>query len=336
MDEYENLRDIALGCPDFDDDALRNALTLLEIAFAEDLGTPTPCLYHEPDHPVIGDLKLRFHERPGPSGDLTTSATIPPEARGSARFVARGPGVVAGLPILRLTAHRFSILAYEELVGDGDPVGPGTVIATMEGLMGPLLALERTALNFLQRLSGVATLTARFVQEVKGTKAVILDTRKTTPGWRALEKYAVRCGGGKNHRFGLYDAVLIKDNHLATLASLGHPDPIGAAVASAKEKAPAGTVVEVEVDTLDQFDRALACRPDIVLVDNLGPENLAEAARRRDERAPSVLLEASGGVSLATVGAIARTGVDRISVGALTHSAPALDIGLDFGRSAPS
>jgi nicotinate-nucleotide pyrophosphorylase (carboxylating) len=194
-----------------------------------------------------------------------------------------------------------------------------------------LLMMERTALNFLQRLSGIATLTARFVAEVAGTKAVILDTRKTTPGWRALEKYAVRCGGGTNHRFGLYDAVLIKDNHLAWLAEGG--DPIGRAVAAARAGAPKGNkFIEVEVDTLEQLDRALEVGPDIILVDNLGPEKLAEAVRRRDAKAPGILLEASGGVTLETVRGLALTGVDRISVGALTHSAPALDIGLDFDR----
>ena len=199
--------------------------------------------------------------------------------------------------------------------------------------MRDLLVIERTVLNFLQRLSGIATLTARFAAEVAGTRAVILDTRKTTPGWRVLEKYAVRCGGGYNHRFGLYDAVLIKDNHLAWLADDG--DPIGRAIRASREHAPEGTVVEIEVDTLDQLDRALECAPEIILVDNFGPEALAEAVRRRDARAPSVLLEASGGVTLETV-RLAATGVDRISVGALTHSAPALDIGLDFERSLPS
>ncbi len=146
--------------------------------------------------------------------------------------------------------------------------------------MRSLLAMERTALNFLQRLGGIATLTARFVAEVARAKAVILDTRKTTPGWRALEKYAVRCGGGKNHRIGLYDAILIKDNHLAWLA--GEGDPIGSALAAARAHAPSGSFVEVEVDSLEQLDRALECAPDIILVDNLGPEALAEAVRRRD------------------------------------------------------
>jgi nicotinate-nucleotide pyrophosphorylase (carboxylating) len=199
--------------------------------------------------------------------------------------------------------------------------------------MRSLLALERTALNFLQRLSGIATLTSRFVAATAGTRAAIYDTRKTTPGWRALEKYAVRCGGGRNHRFGLYDAVLIKDNHLAWLQGPGGLDvaaSIVASVATARANVPAGTIVEVEVDTLEQLDVALGCGPDIILVDNLGPEDMAEAVRRRDAVAPSVRLEASGGVSLATVGALAAAGVDRISVGALTHSASSLDLAMDY------
>jgi nicotinate-nucleotide pyrophosphorylase (carboxylating) len=267
----------------------------------------------------------------GLTGDLTAQATIPADARGAARFVARAAGVVAGLPVVELLAARFELAeGWQPTIGDGDRVERGTEVARVEGLMRSLLAMERTALNFLQRLSGVATLTARFVAEVADTNAVILDTRKTTPGWRLLEKYAVRCGGGRNHRIGLYDAVLIKDNHLAWLAADG--DPIGRALAAARMLTPQGTVVEVEVDTLEQLDRALQCAPDIILVDNLGPAALAEAVRRRDARAPGVLLEASGGVTLATVAALARTGVDRISVGALTHSAPALDIALDFSR----
>jgi nicotinate-nucleotide pyrophosphorylase (carboxylating) len=294
---------------EFDPAARRNAEALLELAVSEDLGT---------------------------IGDVTAAATIPDNARGAARFVARGEGVIAGMPVLELIARRFGLGNwYNAQVADGDVLAPGTSVGEVYGPMRSLLAMERTALNFLQRLSGIATLTARFVAEVAGTKAVILDTRKTTPGWRALEKYAVRCGGGHNHRFGLYDAVLIKDNHLAWLAHLGQPDPIASAVASARTYTTGGTVVEVEVDTLEQLDRALDARPDIVLVDNLGPEALAEAVRRRDAKAPSVQLEASGGVRLETVAALARSGVDRVSVGALTHSAPALDIGLDFDRSLP-
>ena len=296
-----------MNLPDFGAPELANARALVDLALAEDLG-----------------------ER----GDVTAAATIPAREPGSARFVARSPGVVAGLPVAALVAITLDPdLRFAATRDDGDRVATGDVLATIAGPMRSLLAAERTMLNFLQRLSGVATLTARFVTEVAGTNAVILDTRKTTPGWRRLEKYAVRCGGGTNHRVGLHDAILIKDNHLAHLHAGG--DPIGAALAAARQ---AGfkklQFVEVEVDDLDQLDRALGCGPDIILVDNLGPDGLAEAVRRRDERAPGILLEASGGITLATVGTLARTGVDRISVGALTHSAPALDIGLDYGDSA--
>ncbi|MGE3822232.1 MAG: carboxylating nicotinate-nucleotide diphosphorylase, partial [Isosphaeraceae bacterium] len=270
-------------------------------------------------------------------GDLTSGLLIPGDGKGRARFVARSGGVVAGLPVLRIVATRFGVSdGFEPRVSDGDRVRPGATIAEISGAMRPLLAFERTALNFLQRLSGIATLTHRFVEAVKGTRSVILDTRKTTPGWRALEKYAVRCGGGRNHRFGLFDAVMIKDNHLAWLASLGRNDPIGDAIQSARAGIAQGTLIVVEVDTLEQFDRALGSGPDVILVDNLGPERLAEAVRRRDAKAPHVLLEASGGVTLETVASLAETGVDRISVGALTHSAPALDVGLDFDRSTPA
>jgi nicotinate-nucleotide pyrophosphorylase (carboxylating) len=315
---------------EFDPAALHNAETLIELAFAEDLGTAMPNLS---SNMATGRIDLSFAPEFPYIGDLTGESTIPANARGAALFVARSAGVVSGLPVLERIARRFGLGTwYRSLIRDGDRVAPGTVIASIAGEMRALLLMERTALNFLQRLSGVASLTARFVAEVAGTKAVILDTRKTTPGWRALEKYAVRCGGGKNHRMGLYDAVLIKDNHLAWLEQGG--DPIGRAVAAGRLGAPEGTrFVEVEVDTLEQLDRALEVGPDIILVDNLGPEKLAEAVRRRAERAPGILLEASGGVTLATVRKLAETGVDRISVGALTHSAPALDIGLDFDRA---
>ena len=317
--------------PEFDPAARRCAQTLIEMALAEDLGTPSPWLTLDPES---GRLRLDFAETRGVSGDLTAESTIPENARGGAKFVCRHAGVVAGLPVLGLVAERFGLATwFRPLVDDGARVEPGTVIAEVFGPMRALLMMERTALNFVQRLSGVATLTGRFVAEVAGTRAVILDTRKTTPGWRPLEKYAVRCGGGTHHRIGLYDQVLIKDNHLAWLVFRGQSDPLATAVEDARGHAPQGTVVEIEVDSLEQFDQALRSGPDIILVDNLGPQALAEAVRRRDERAPRVLLEASGGVSLSTVGGLARTGVDRISVGALTHSAPALDVGLDFDCS---
>jgi nicotinate-nucleotide pyrophosphorylase (carboxylating) len=267
-------------------------------------------------------------------GDITTMATIPVQAQGAGRLVARSPGVLAGLPVIERVAAEFELIAHwKSDRADGDRLEPGMTVARLAGPMRSLLAMERLALNFLQRLSGIATLTAQYVSAIAGTRSAIYDTRKTTPGWRALEKYAVRCGGGFNHRFGLYDAVLIKDNHRAWLESATGPgaaDPIIAAIASARANTPSGTTVEVEVDTLDQLDVALRCAPDIILVDNLGPDRVAEAVRRRDAVAPGVRLEASGGVTLETVGALAATGVDRISVGALTHSAPALDLALDL------
>jgi nicotinate-nucleotide pyrophosphorylase (carboxylating) len=306
----------------------RNAGTLIELALAEDLNTAYPAVRLQVPP---GRLVLDLFEMAGEPGDVTSRVTIPAHARGAARFVARREGVLAGLPVLELAAHRFGVGSwFEPLAADGDRVAPGAAVAFVAGPMREILAFERTALNFLQRLSGVATLTERYVRAVAGTKAVILDTRKTTPGWRHLEKYAVRCGGGKNHRLGLHDAVLIKDNHLAWRAFLGDADPIAAAVTAARQQAPPGMVVEVEVDSLDQIDRALAVRPDIVLIDNFPIDAVPEAVRRRDAAAPGVLLEVSGGVNLDTVGPYARAGVDRISVGALTHSAPALDIGLDF------
>ena len=288
--------------PVFGPAEIANAEALIAMAIAEDLGN---------------------------GGDITSSATIPAGAVGSAAFRFRQPGVVAGLPILRLLAKRFVMAEVRDVgLSDGAAVEAGQIVATIAGSVPTILAMERISLNFLQRLSGIATLTARFVAQVEGTKAVILDTRKTLPGWRVLEKYAVRCGGGRNHRMGLHDAVLIKDNHLAALAS--EPDPIGRAVAAARAAAPHAKFVEVEVDDLDQFDRALACDVDIILIDNLGPDALAEAVRRRDASRSLALLEASGGITLGTVAAVARSGVDRISVGAITHSAPAHDVGLDY------
>ena len=276
-------------------------------------------------------LALALAEDLGDAGDVTSLATIPSDAAGRAAFVARRPGVVAGLHLLPLVADAVDpTLAVELLAADGAAVVPGDRLATISGPLRGLLAAERTALNFLQRLSGVATLTRRYVEAVAGTRAVVLDTRKTTPGWRLLEKYAVRCGGGTNHRVGLFDAVLIKDNHLAGLGA----DAVRRAVAAARAYAP-GLPVEVEVDTLQQLDDALAVRADIVLLDNLPADALREAVRRRDAVAPGTRLEASGGVTLDTVRGMAEAGVDRISVGALTHSAPALDIGLDYLASTP-
>jgi len=223
-------------------------------------------------------------------------------------------------------------LASEPLVEEGAGVEAGTKLIRVEGPMRSLLTAERTALNFLQHLSGVASITRRFVDAIAGIPCQILDTRKTIPGWRLLEKYAVRCGGGHNHRMGLYDAILIKDNHLAPRG--GGLKAITSAVQSARtflepQKLRPPRFVEIEVEDLGQLDTALAAAPDIVLLDNMTPDDMHEAVRRRNAVARGVLLEASGGVTLQTVRPIAETGVDRISVGALTHSAPALDIALD-------
>jgi nicotinate-nucleotide pyrophosphorylase (carboxylating) len=216
---------------------------------------------------------------------------------------------------------------------DGQRGEKGTELARVSGGVRTLLAAERTALNFLQHLSGIATLTRRYVDAVAGLPVQILDTRKTTPGWRLLAKYAVRCGGGHNHRMGLHDGVLIKDNHLAPFGS--GPDAITKAVQAARAKVGHTVPLEIEVDTLEQLDAALAVRPDIVLLDNMTLDQMREAVRRRNAVAPEVKLEASGGVNLESIRGIAETGVDSISVGALTHSAPALDIALDYLPSAP-
>jgi nicotinate-nucleotide pyrophosphorylase (carboxylating) len=257
----------------------------------------------------------------GRAGDVTSAACIPAEARLAAAFVARQGGVVAGLACARLAVAALDPTArFEAQVADGASVAAGQILARVEANARALLAAERTALNLLCRLSGVATLTAAYVAETAGTAARIIDTRKTTPGLRALEKYAVRCGGGANHRFGLDDAILLKDNHVAACGGVGE------AVRRARAAVGHMVKIEVEIDRLDQLDEALAEGPDIVMLDNFSQVDLAEAVRRTDGRA---LLEASGGVNLETVRAIAETGVDLISVGALTHSAPILDIGLD-------
>jgi nicotinate-nucleotide pyrophosphorylase (carboxylating) len=272
-------------------------------------------------------IALALAEDLGTAGDLTSQATIPADTPGRAALVARAAGVVAGLPVAALVLEAVDPhVVFTPLVADGTAVTPGTRLATAAGPVRSILAAERTALNFLQRLSGVATLTRRYV-DVTGGRGQILDTRKTTPGWRLLEKYAVRQGGGHNHRIGLSDGILVKDNHLAALG--GGPDAIRRAVDAARRDAP-GLPVEVEVDTGEQFEAALACRPDIILLDNMPPDLMRRCVARRDAAGRGVQLEASGGVNLTTVAAIAATGVDRISVGALTHSAAALDIALDY------
>jgi nicotinate-nucleotide pyrophosphorylase (carboxylating) len=272
-------------------------------------------------------IELALAEDLDVAGDVTSQATIPPENSGQATFVARRAGVIAGLPVAALVCETVDKnLAFRPSIADGAIVAAGTSIATLAGPMRSVLAAERTALNFLQHLSGVATLTRRYV-DIVADRSQVLDTRKTTPGWRLLEKYAVRQGGGHNHRIGLYDAILIKDNHLAALG--GGPEAIRAAIAAARTQFPLHAV-EIEVDSETLLVVALDCRPDIILLDNMSASSMRRCAERRSAVAPRVLLEASGGINLDTIDSIAATGVDRISVGALTHSAAALDIALDY------
>ena len=255
-------------------------------------------------------------------GDITTNATIPATTMARAVMVARKPGVISGVDVaiaaFREVDERVRVTAVH---GDGSTVSPGDVALRIEGPARAILTGERVALNFMGRMSGIATLTRRYVDAVTGTSAKIVDTRKTTPGLRAFEKYAVRCGGGSNHRIGLYDAVLIKDNHIAAVGGVGE------AIRAARAHAGHMVKIEVEVDTLEQLATVLAHKVDAVLLDNMAPETLRKAVAMIGGRA---LAEASGGVNLDTVRAIAEAGVDLISVGALTHSAPVLDLGLDF------
>jgi len=275
------------------------------------------------DREALHQLVHGALEEDGAFNDLTTIATVVSERRARAKLVAREPGVVAGVPLaletFRLLDPKVAIRVEAE---DGSRVAAAESVLFLTGHARAMLSAERVALNFLQRLSGVATLTARFVQAVRGTKARILDTRKTTPGWRALEKYAVRTAGGVNHRSSLSDAVLIKDNHLAALDG-----DIATAVRRSRDLAPAGTKIEVECERREQVEAALAAGADIVMLDNM-PLDLMRACV--DLVAGRAVVEASGGVTLHTVRAIAETGVDWISVGALTHSSPALNLALDF------
>lgn len=262
------------------------------------------------------------------AGDLTCAALIRPDESAAVQVVARTNGILSGSPIGRMVFARLNpTVRWESHRRDGDSVQRGEAVATVTGPLATLLTGERTMLNFMTHLSGIASLTRRFVDEVRGTRAVVLDTRKTLPGWRVLEKYAVRCGGGTNHRMGLYDGVLIKDNHLAAWTE---SDSIAHAVIAARQRSPQGVSIEVEVDSVAQLRDALQGRPEIVLLDNMDLQTLRESVQIRNEVAPEVLLEASGGVTLATVAEIAHTGVERISVGGLTHSAPALDLAFDW------
>jgi nicotinate-nucleotide pyrophosphorylase (carboxylating) len=257
------------------------------------------------------------------ANDITTLATVPPTRRARAALVARDAGTICGVPLaLAAFCQCDDKVEIRIDIEDGHRVEAGTTVLFISGRARGLLAAERTALNFLQRLSGVASLTARYVDVVRGTHARIVDTRKTTPGWRRLEKYAVRCGGGANHRETLADAVLVKDNHLAALDG-----DVAVAVRRAREQTRPGTFVQIECDHLAQVRAAVEAGADAVLLDNMSLEMMRDAVQIAAGR---VLTEASGGVRLDTVRAIAETGVDRISVGALTHSAPALNLALDF------
>lgn len=269
--------------------------------------------------------------------DWTTVALAAPDLQGQVAVVSRQPGIVAGLRAVEVVLDEMEIEAHwQPAAEDGQPVEPGQTVARLAGAVRDLLTAERLLLNLIGRLSGIATLASRYVAAVRGTRARIYDTRKTTPGWRRLEKYAVRCGGGCNHRTGLFDAVLIKDNHLA-LSGLSPDAAVRQVRQFLREALPEAEadrlVIEVEVDTLEQFAAVLPAEPDIVLLDNMPVDRLREAVARRDAVAARVELEASGGINLDTIAAVAATGVERISVGALTHSAVALDIGLDWQES---
>ncbi len=267
-------------------------------------------------------VKAALAEDLGNAGDITCASLIPEHLQNSAKFVARADGVLCGVQCAQ-TALRMvdDTLRITVLKKDGDALKAGDIIARLEGNSRSMLTAERTALNFLTHLSGITTLTAKFVKETAGTKAKILCTRKTHPGLRALEKFAVCMGGGVNHRFGLYDAVLIKDNHLAAVGS------ITAAVQKSRAAVGKAVKVEIEVDTLDQLAQALTTDADVIMLDNFSLESLRQAVALAAGKIP---LEASGGVTLQTIRSICETGVDFVSVGAITHSAPALDIALDF------
>lgn len=260
------------------------------------------------------------------AGDATTLATISEASQSAAMMVAREPLVLAGIEFAETSFRELDpAIDIRRLANDGQKVAAGQTLLTIAGSTRAILSAERVALNFVQRLSGVATLAAQYVEAVKGTGAIILDTRKTTPGWRVFEKYAVQCGGASNHRFGLFDQVLIKDNHLAALEHQ-LPSAVESAVRRARKQFP-NLKVEVEADNLLQVEEAIRVGADIILLDNMTPEQMRTAVEWARGKAKT---EASGGVKLTTVRAIAETGVDYISVGALTHSARAVDIALDF------
>lgn len=270
-------------------------------------------------------VKAALLEDWGRAGDVTSQATLPADAKATAVIAARKPGVLSGIGFAESAFRQTdAAVKFEPVMNDGDRLSPKDVVARIEGPARGLLSAERVALNFLGHLSGIATATAGFADRIAHTSADIVCTRKTTPGLRAFEKYAVRCGGGANHRFGLDDAILIKDNHIAVAGG------VAKAIEAAKAFAGHLVKIEVEVDTLEQLEEALAAGPDVVMLDNMPPETLKKAVAMAGGR---VLLEASGGIELDTVKAVAEAGVDLISSGWITHSAPVLDLGLDIAIS---
>lgn len=285
---------------------------------------------HPAKHEAL--ISLALEEDLNQRGDVTSDLFIPKAHLSSASIVTREPVVVAGSRTAEAVFRAVdSDLQIEIVHPDGSAIEPGDSIMTIRGATGSILTAERTALNFLQRLTGIATVTQCYVKAVEGHKAKVLDTRKTTPGWRSLEKAAVAAGGGTNHRIGLYDAVMVKDNHLV---AGGDPDDISAAIKVARDKYD-GLCIELEVDTLEQLETYLKISDiDVILLDNMNPSTLTGAVAIRDERAPSVKLEASGGVTLDSIADIAATGVDFISVGALTHSVRAVDLSLELHSDA--
>ncbi len=275
-------------------------------------------------------IKLSLEEDLNQAGDLTCQALINEADQGEIQIVSRETGVLAGLPLASLVFSELdSEVKCTQHLSDGDTLEPGSIISTCSGPLASILIGERTILNFMTHLCGVASLTAKYVQAIQGTSALILDTRKTLPGWRILEKYAVKAGGGTNHRSGLYDGILIKDNHLAAWATRNSDSTIADAIRQARD-VNRNKKIELEVDTLDQLIDALQAAPEIVLLDNMTPETLKLAIQLRNEQSPTTLLEASGGINLESVRSIAETGVERISIGALTHSAVSLDLGFDW------
>jgi nicotinate-nucleotide pyrophosphorylase (carboxylating) len=290
----------------------------------------------------LGSLLLSaIQEDQGGIGDISSQLLVSRSEVVNGAFVAREAGVMSGGKLLIILAEMYSLCAPGAMAGtpvkvkvevaEGEKFAKGARLATIEGPYASLLGIERIALNFLCRLCGMATVTRSFVDAVRGTKAVILDSRKTIPGWRKLSKYAVVCGGGVSHRMGLFDAVLWKDNHIAHIPLLELASTVTKAINfAATNLSPRPNFFELEVDTLEQFAEVLRCPLDYVLLDNMSLDQLREAVRMRNDARPELLLEASGGVTLESVRAISETGVDRISVGALTHSAGIIDIGLDM------